>query len=350
MWTVSVRKQTRMGCMSTTHRVLRLLGLLQQRTSWQASELAERLEVTDRTVRRDVLRLREMGYPVESDRGVDGGYRLGAGRGLPPLLLDDDEAVALVASLRMVALSGQDKVGESALRALAKLDPLLPPRLRALASALDQATVALPGGRSSVSADSLAALATAQRDRLLVRFVYTRPDAAPTDREVEPARLMTQGEHWYLQGFDRLRDDWRVFRVDRIEGLQVTTWRCPERTPPSAGFDRSLASRYPCRVGVQMDVDVERFAARVPASYREALEPVDGGCRVRVGASNWDELAWHLLWVMRDLGASMIVEAGDPGAQPLREALARIAEDAARTASSLDVGGRQDADLGKSSQ
>ena len=117
----------------TTQRVLRLLGLLEARTTWQAHELAARMDVTERTVRRDVTRLRQLGYPVEAARGLDGGYRMGAGRRLPPLLLDDDEAIALVACLRMGALSGADEVGEAALRALTKLDQVLPPRPRATA-------------------------------------------------------------------------------------------------------------------------------------------------------------------------------------------------------------------------
>lgn len=198
------------------------------------------MDVTERTVRRDVTRLRQLGYPVEAARGLDGGYRMGAGRRLPPLLLDDDEAIALVACLRMGALSGADEVGEAALRALTKLDQVLPPRLRALASAVDRATRAIPGNRPPVDLAVLQRLATSQRDRALVRFDYCKATGETSAREVEPARLLTQGEHWYLQGFDRGRDDWRVFRLDRMTDLRSTTWR-------GGSFPLILAEEDGCR-------------------------------------------------------------------------------------------------------
>ena len=311
----------------TTQRVLRLLGLLEARTTWQAHELATRLDVTERTVRRDVTRLRQLGYPVEATRGLDGGYRLGAGRRLPPLLLDDDEAVALVTCLRMGALSGADEVGEAALRALTKLDQLLPPRLHALVAAVDGATRALPHSRPAVDLRALQKLATAQRDRTLVRFHYRKPTGETSSREVEPVRLMTQGEHWYLQGFDRAREDWRVFRLDRVSDLRGTTWTFTARETPPLDFRLDLASRYPCRVRVEMDVSVENVAARVPAPYRNNLEPTARGCRFLVGAPDWDDLAWHVLWVSRDLKAPVTVLDGAE-ADPFREAMARISDHA----------------------
>lgn len=315
----------------TTHRVLRLLALLEARSSWQGCELAERLEVTERTVRRDVTRLRELGYPVEAERGLEGGYRLGAGRRLPPLILDDDEAVALVACLRMAALQGQDAMGEAALRALAKLDQVLPPRLRALATALDEATGSLPRSRPAVDWQVLSQLATARRDQNVVRFRYSKIDGSDGVREVEPARLLTQGDTWYLQAHDRGRDDWRVFRLDRISDLQVTTWRCPPRVPPPPGFDRPLASRQPCVVGIQLAVDADRVAARIPVAHREALEPTPSGCRLRVGGGSWDELAWHLLWVSRDLAVPLELDHDEPS-EHLAQALRRLAEQAATAA------------------
>lgn len=311
----------------TTQRVLRLLGLLEARTTWQAHELATRLEVTERTVRRDVTRLRQLGYPVEAARGLDGGYRLGTGRRLPPLLLDDDEAVALVACLRMGALSGTDDVGEAALRALTKLDQLLPPRLHSLVAAVDGATRALPRNRPAVDLHLLQQLATAQRDHTLVRFDYRKPTGEVSSREVEPVRLMTQGEHWYLRGFDRVRDDWRVFRLDRVTNLRATTWQFAVREAPPLDFRRDLASRYPCRVRVEMGVDVEKATARIPAPYRSNLEPTARGCRFLVGAPDWDDLAWHVLWVSRDLKAPVTVLDG-ADADPFREAMARISDHA----------------------
>lgn len=312
----------------TTHRVLRLLTLLESRTSWTGTELADRLEVTERTVRRDVVRLRELGYPVESDRGLEGGYRLGAGRRLPPLMLDDDEAVALVACLRMAALSGQDSVGEAALRALGKLDQVLPPKLRTVAAAINEATQALPRSRPAVDWQLLSGLGTAHRDDRVVRFDYTKPDGESAEREVEPGRLMTQGEHWYLQAFDRGRKDWRIFRLDRVANLHVTSWRFTPRPLPSIDFQRSLAERYPCVVWVRLAVPADRLAARVPASHREALEPTDTGCRFRVAGPNWDEIAWHMLWVARDLRVPLELEEDDPHTDDLRAALRAIADQA----------------------
>ncbi|WP_420175028.1 helix-turn-helix transcriptional regulator [Luteococcus sp. OSA5] len=308
----------------TTHRVLRLLGLLESRTSWQGAELASRLGVTERTVRRDVTRLRELGYPVESERGLDGGYRLGAGRRLPPLLLEDEEAVALVACLRMAALAGTDTVGEVALRALTKLDQVLPPKLRALASALDDATQAIPRNRPAVDLAVLQELSVAQRDCRLVRFSYDKPDGSTTSREVEPARLMTQGERWYLQGFDRGREDWRVFRLDRMSGVEVTTWSFTPRAAPPGDFQRDLVSRYPCVVEVEMAVDVEVLSTRIPAAHRDHVQATPTGCRFRVGGPTWEDLAWHMLWVARDLGAPLVLAEGPPGAA-MRQAMRAIA-------------------------
>lgn len=277
------------------------------RPRWRGSELADRLGVTKRTIRRDVTRLRELDYPVEAAPGLDGGHRQGAGRRLPPLLLENDEAGALVACLRMAAPSGTDSVGEAALRALTKLDQVLPPKLRALATALDDATQAIPRGRPAVDLAVLQQLSIAQRDHTVLRFCYRKPDASRTSREVEPAPLMTQGEHWYPQAFDRGREDSRVFRIDRMTEVTVTTWTfTPSETPPG-DFQRDIARRYPCVVEVEMAVDVDAGAARVPAAHRDGLEPTSTGCRFRVGAPTWDDLAWHMLWASRELGQPLII-------------------------------------------
>lgn len=312
----------------TTQRVLELLGLMQSRAIWQSSELAEKLGVTERTVRRDIVRLRELGYPVESSRGLDGGYRLGAGRHLPPLLLNDEEAVALVASLRMTALSGTDEFGEAALRALTKLDHVMPSHLRAVAFALDSATEAIPGKQPAVDLGLLQQLATSQHERRLVRFSYLKPsDSTATAREVEPARLMTQGNLWYLQGFDRTKDDWRVFRLDRITDFRATTWSFTPRKPPPAGFTGEMASRYRCVARVEVEATPARVTERVPAPFRLELEATDRGCRFLTGGPDWDDLAWHLLWVCRDLESPMYLGSDDDGDQ-LRDALRRIGADA----------------------
>ena len=251
---------------NTTQRVLQLLGLLQARTTWQASALASELGVTERTVRRDIARLRDMGYPVNSSSGIEGGYQLGTGRHLPPLLLDDTEAVALVASLRMMALNGTDNAGTAALRALAKIDHILPPHLRALASAVDNATTALPHERPTVELQLLTQLATSQRDHTLVRFTYSKPNGTSSTREVEPARLMTQGELWYLQAFDKSRDDWRTFRLDRISNAQTTCWGFTPKIPPPPDFSSDIAKRYPCVIRVELESSPDLVAERIPPS------------------------------------------------------------------------------------
>ena len=205
----------------TPGRLLRLLSLLQLRRDWPGPELAARLEVDVRTVRRDIDRLRALGYPVSSTSGAAGGYRLEPGTDLPPLLLDDDEAVAVAVCLRTAAGGTVAGIEEAALRALAKLDRLLPTRLRGRAGALSAATVAMTGQRPVIDADDLAAIAAACRDHEVLRFDYRTNDGATSRRTVEPLRLVHTGRLWYLVAWDRDRGDWRTFRVDRIGGHPV---------------------------------------------------------------------------------------------------------------------------------
>src|SRR3954464_6022871 len=213
----------------TTERVLRLLGLLQQRPVWTGSELAERLGVTTRSVRRDVERLRGLGYPVLATQGVGGGYQLGRGRGLPPLLLDDSEAVAVAVSLRMAAGGTVSGASEAALRTLAKLDQVMPPRLRSEVRAIHEATQTLDYGQATVDGDTLLQLAKAVRDTVRVRFDYEARDGTPTSRTAEPVGLVATGRRWYLMAYDVERDDWRTFRLDRMSRVKATTWRFSTR-------------------------------------------------------------------------------------------------------------------------
>lgn len=317
----------------TTQRALQLLGLLQARATWQAHELAAKLGVTERTVRRDITRLRDLGYPVHSSRGLDGGYQLGAGRHLPPLLLDDSEAIALVASLRMNALSGTDEFGEAAFRALTKLDHVMPPRLRAITHTLTGASATLNHEGSTTQQQQksnlklLQQLTNALRDHVLVRFTYHKPSADPTEREVEPVKLLTQGEYWYLQAFDRGRNDWRTFRLDRITNPHVTTWTFTPRAAPPPALSADIAQRFRCVARVQFTAAPEEVAARIPSAYRSEIEATDHGSRFITGAPNWDDLAWHLLWACRDLGTQLLLDSG-PEADKLRDALRHIAADA----------------------
>jgi predicted DNA-binding transcriptional regulator YafY len=193
--------------LDTSARLLRLLSLLQVQPAWPGAELARRLEITPRTLRRDVQRLRDLGYPVHATPGVAGGYRLGAGAALPPLLLDDDEAVAVAVSLRTAASQTVTGVAEASLRALAKLEQVLPGRLRERTAALQQAMVTLPRTAPAVDPELLMTLARACRSRQALRFGYRSRDGELSQRQAEPHRLVHTGYRWYLVARDTGRDD-----------------------------------------------------------------------------------------------------------------------------------------------
>ena len=315
-----------------THRVLRLLGLLESRSTWTGSELAERLGVTQRTVRRDVIRLRELGYQVDSVQGLDGGYRMSGGRALPPLVLDDDEAIALTVCLRMAAMDGSDQIGEAALRALAKLDQVLPARIRPEVAAVSDAVTTLPATRPGISWQPLAALAKAKRDHRLARINYVRGDGEESERDVEPAQLLTQAGKWYLIAFDRLRSDWRIFRLDRMNRVRVLTFTFTPRTPPSPR-DMLLGRRpdhWPHEAVVTLTCPARVLKEKIPGRHFELLEEHDGVSTLRVGADDPDHMAWHLVGLARSLGAELRVVCGDS----LRTALAGLAAEFAKAAQS----------------
>ena len=202
--------------MSDAARLLRLLSLLQTPREWPGSELADRLSVTPRTVRRDIDRLRDLGYPVEASMGVLGGYRLVAGKAMPPLLLDDEEAVAIAVGLRTAARQPVAGIAEASLRALAKLQQVLPPRLARRVSSLTSATAPSALSFSSlVDPAQLTVIAGAAHARERVRFGYVAQEGAVSRRHVEPVQLVALGRRWYLLAFDVERDDWRIFRLDR---------------------------------------------------------------------------------------------------------------------------------------
>lgn len=245
----------------TTGRVLQLLGLLQSRRVWSGEELAERLGVTGRSVRRDVDRLRELGYPVHASKGHGGGYQLGAGAALPPLLLDPEEAVAMAVCLRVAAGGSVAGVGESALRALSKLDQVMPSRLRAQVSAVHEATVTLSSGQRDdlVAPDVLMTLARAWRDREHVNLTYTDIRGAVTQRRLEPYQLVTTGRRWYLLAFDRDRDDWRSLRLDRMSDVRALgSTFAPREAPDAASYVRRAITASPYRF-------VARVRYRAPA-------------------------------------------------------------------------------------
>ncbi|WP_049570879.1 helix-turn-helix transcriptional regulator [Streptomyces sp. SBT349] len=284
--------------LETSARLLRLLSLLQTPREWTGNELAERLDVTSRTIRNDVERLRRLGYPVHATRGAVGGYRLGAGSSLPPLLLDDEEAVAITVGLRTAASGSVTGIEESSLRALAKLEQVLPSRLRRRVGALQAFTVSVRPTRQErgVSPDVLTTLAAACRDHERLRFDYETHDATTGRRDVEPYRLVNWGRRWYLVAWDTDRADWRTFRADRISPRTPTGPRFAPRPLPdediAAYVSRGIATapwRHRARVTVHAPASV--IAERLPPTAG-TVEPLDEhSCRVTTGADSAETLA-----------------------------------------------------------
>lgn len=288
--------------MSTASRLLALLSLLQAPRPWSGAELAERLEISRRTVRRDVERLRDLGYPVDATMGAEGGYRLVAGAAMPPLLLDDDEAAAVAFGLRAAAGSAIEGIDETSIRALAKLEQVLPSRLRHRVASLSAATVPLPGFGPTVDPETLTQLARTIANRERVRFAYQAADGSTTRRTVEPNRLVAKGRHWYLLAFDDDRDDWRIFRVDRITDPWSMRGRTPIRQLPAADAAAYVAGRL--MGGVPLFHAVATFdapVARVAPSLADgagALEAIDDGrCRLTSAADTLEWLALRLMLV-----------------------------------------------------
>ncbi|MGW0034235.1 helix-turn-helix transcriptional regulator [Streptomyces sp. NPDC003314] len=282
----------------TPARLLHLLSLLQTPREWPGSELAERLSVSPRTIRRDIDRLRDLGYPVEATLGAVGGYRLVAGTAMPPLLLDDEEAVAIAVGLRAGAGHAIEGVEEASVRALAKLEQVLPARLRHRVSTLQNATIPLTrGDGATVAPATLTALAGAVTGREKLRFGYRAGDGAETKRLVEPYRLVSTGHRWYLVAYDLGREDWRTFRVDRVSDPLATGARFTPRELP-AGDAAQLLARSMARSQQELDLDVsfEAPADFVTARLPSHLAPAPAGpaaCRLR--ARTADSVEWLAL-------------------------------------------------------
>jgi predicted DNA-binding transcriptional regulator YafY len=295
----------------TSSRLLQLLSLLQARRDWSGAELAERLEVSGRTIRRDVGRLRALGYPVESLTGPAGRYRLRAGAAMPPLLLDEEEAIAIAVGLRTAARASVTGIEETSIRALVKLEQVLPTHLRRRVAALASATIAPPAAGPTVDPQHLTTIAAACRDAECLRFDYRSRDGVATTREVEPLSLVNLGRRWYLVGWDRRRAGWRTFRVDRLSRPAATGMTFTARTLPAsdaaAFVEQSIAgarSRYEARVTVHASADA--IAARLPF-VAGALEPIDADrCEYRTSD---DDLEWLAIRIAM-LGAD--VEVHEP--------------------------------------
>jgi predicted DNA-binding transcriptional regulator YafY len=283
----------------TTGRVLQLLGLLQSRRVWTGEELAERLEVTTRSVRRDVERLRDLGYPVHASKGHGGGYQLGAGAALPPLLLDPEEAVAMAVCLRLAAGGSVAGVGESALRALSKLDQVMPNRLRSQVSAVHDATVTLTFGQSDalVQPDVLMTLARACRDHEHVAAAYVDRGGTATQRRLEPYQLVTTGRRWYLMTFDRDRQDWRSLRLDRMADVHALgSTFAPREAPDAAAYVRRSISTSPYRytARVRYKASVEYIARVFPAASIDVEPDGPDACIVTTGADDPERMVLYL--------------------------------------------------------
>ncbi|PXX59323.1 putative DNA-binding transcriptional regulator YafY [Nocardia tenerifensis] len=285
--------------LETSARLLRLLSLLQLHRDWTGPALAERLGVSTRTIRTDMERLRTLGYPVHATPGVAGGYRLGAGSALPPLLLDDDEAVAVAVGLATAANGAVTGIEETSVRALVKLQQVLPARLRHRVAALTSATVHAPDiGRATVDAAVLTAVAAAIRAGERLRFDYEAHAGAPSRREVEPHRLVHWRGRWYLFAWDPDRDDWRTFRVDRIVPKTPNGARFSPRPVSEADIAERVrrgvgAATWRYRATVRMAAPAAEMRAKLPPAV--AVEP-DGPdhCVVQVGSDSPRLLAFYL--------------------------------------------------------
>jgi len=294
-----------MGDMANTStRMLRLLSLLQTHRYWPGAELAGRLQVSARTLRRDIDRLRELGYPVQAQRGVEGGYQLAAGAALPPLVVDDEEAVALAVGLQAAAQGAVEGIEESSVRALAKVAQVMPARLRSRVESLSAMTVPASWGsvaRTSVDPGILTTVALACRGSERLRFSYTAADGQHTGRHVEPHRLVSLGRRWYLVGYDLARHDWRSFRLDRLAAPRGTGTRFRPRELPAAdaaAFVRAGIHNARAIYDVDVLVNAPAAAVRERIGRWSTVEDIDATrCRVRMTADSLD-------WPTMALGAA----------------------------------------------
>jgi len=297
---------------NTSSRTLRLLSLLQTHRHWAGEELAGKLEVSVRTLRRDVDRLRELGYPVEASRGVDGGYQLAPGAALPPLVVDDDEAVAIAVGMHAAAQGAVAGIEESALRALTKVVQVMPPRLRRRVDALRSVTVPATWGSGTAPAlDPAALIAVAQacRDTERLGFAYTARGGEPTERHVEPHRLVPLGRRWYLVAYDLGRHDWRSFRLDRLTAPRTTGVRFRTRELPTtdaAAFVRAGIQAQPASHSAEARVRAPAAVVRERVGRWGTVEEIDDvSCVLRMTTDTFD---WPAM-ALGSIGAEFTVLA-----------------------------------------
>ncbi|NNH68881.1 YafY family transcriptional regulator [Nocardia uniformis] len=293
--------------LETSARLLRLLSLLQTHRDWSGAALADRLGVSARTVRRDVDRLRELGYPVDAVQGT-AGYRLGAGTTLPPLLLDDEEAVAVAVGLRTTTGGTVSGIEDASLRALTKLEQVMPSRLRHRLEGLKRSLVRVEPSGPRVDPDTLIALSDACNRHERLRFDYTDHAGRESLREVEPQSVVNFSRHWYLVGWDIHRDDWRSFRVDRLRPRIPTGPRFPPRDAPDGDVVTYLSNRlsqtsWPYQATVTLHRSAADLADRIWAGMG-VLEAVDNStCLLHIGADS----PWALSWMLTSIDTDFTV-------------------------------------------
>jgi predicted DNA-binding transcriptional regulator YafY len=314
--------------MSTPSRLLRLLSLLQTPRDWTGAELASRLEVSPRTIRNDIERLRALGYPVHATRGSVGGYRLEAGTSMPPLLLEDDEAVAVAIGLRTATGGAVTGIEETSLRALAKLEQVLPPRLRRQVSTLQQVTVRVARRRPGPTVDPsmLTELARLAREHFTLRFDYSDRREQASQRRVEPYRIVSAGPRWYLVAWDLERDAWRTFRVDRMRPGLSPGPRFSPRELTDAQVDGLVsrgvppeARRHQARIIVRCPAT--ELAERIGPWVGRITAIDENSCTLDTGADNLDHLANYLGF----LGADFSVVEPPELVDQVRKLAARFA-------------------------
>lgn len=283
----------------TSARLLRLLSLLQTRREWSGAELANRLDITQRTVRRDIDKLRDIGYPVDATVGVGGGYRLGAGAEMPPLLLDDEEVISVAFGLQAGSTGSVVGIGEASTRALAKLQQVMPSRLRHRLDTLQVDVVPHAPAASAVDASVLADVAAVCHNHERLRFDYRRHDGGESRREVEPHRLVRSGMRWYLVAWDLGRDDWRSFRIDRMTPKIPTGPRFTPRELPAGGgadfVERGIdRARTSARAQVLLHAPLEKMAPTIHEDWGAIEQSSDGRCVVTIRGQSLRSIAGWL--------------------------------------------------------
>ncbi|MCT1478878.1 YafY family protein [Microbacterium sp. p3-SID336] len=315
----------------TTGRTLALLSLLQVRREWSGAELRERLEVSDRTLRRDIDDLRELGYGIEATRGRHGGYRLGAGAEVPPLALAADESVAIAVGLRAAATSVVTGMEDAAARALAKLEQSLSPSTRRQIVEVERAMVPLMQGPSDIDFDVVTTVAAAISARRRARVDYTRHDGVEVMRIIEAHRIVHTAERWYLVAWDVERQAWRTLRVDRLRRPVMLRDEFPRRDIPDEALRQFTThsittAPYPVRARLRMRAPAEVVSRHFAATVAEVVDDGAGGSILTAGSRTPEEFALYIGMS----GIAFEVIEGDE----LREALRALADRFARAAGS----------------